>query len=94
MTFAGSKLQILRQSYLVLFILGTPQRNRKLASYAFLTNKDTKPREDLSSRSNAKSLSKFMVVIWYSGSAMSVLLKVHAVYGKWCSYPNCSGSQL
>lgn len=39
--------------------------------------------DDLSSRSNSKSVSEFMVLTWYSGSEISVLLKVHAACGKW-----------
>ena len=47
-----------------------------LRKLAFLTDKHNKPMNDLSSRSNIKSVLAFMVVIWYTGSEISIL-KVH-----------------
>ena len=47
-----------------------------LRKLGFLTDKHNKPMNDLSSRSNIKSILAFMVVIWYTGSEISIL-KVH-----------------
>lgn len=38
--------------------------------------------DDLFSRSYIKTISEFIAVTWYSGSEISVLLKVHVVCGK------------
>lgn len=77
-----NKVQGLRQSYS--FLRHLKEMPQKLGFYVSLTDKDTKAMNEMSSRSNSKSILEFMMVTWYFGYETGALPETCAAHGKWC----------